>query len=149
MGNIIPTAEIDGHEVGGEVVSIPNLYETHHVIAEARMDMAGVQILPADTVSEPLLPGESVTFYWSVSPAEAGNYRGTVWLYLRFVPKDGGEEMRRTISSQLIDIRSTTLFGIKFGSARFLGILGSFIGTVLGFPFVDDLFKWLWKRMRR
>ncbi len=148
MGNVTPTAEIEGHEIGGEVVEIPNLYETHNVIAEARMDLAGVQIVPAENVSEPLLPGKSVTFYWSVRPTEAGEYRGMVWLYLRFVPKEGGEELVRTISAQFVEISATTLFGIKAGPARIAGAVGSFIGAVLGFPFADDVLKWLWKRVR-
>ncbi|HSG43638.1 MAG TPA: hypothetical protein VLA72_10835, partial [Anaerolineales bacterium] len=36
LGNIVPTAEIDGNVVTGEVVEIPNLYLTHHVVAEAK-----------------------------------------------------------------------------------------------------------------
>jgi len=148
-GNIIPTAEIEGHAVVGEVVSIPNLYETHQVIAEARLDLAGVQVIPADTVSEPLLPGESVTFYWSVSPAESGEYRGTIWFYLRYIPKDGGEEMVKTVSVQFVEIRATTFLGAKVGPARVVGAIGSFIGAVLGFPFVDDFLKFLWRRLKR
>lgn len=148
-GNIVPTAEIEGHEVIGEIVSIPNLYETHQVIAEARMDLAGVQVIPANTVSEPLLPGESVTFYWSVSPADSGEYRGTIWLYLRYIPKDGGEEMLKTVSAQFVEIRATTFLGVKTGPARVMGAIGSFIGAVLGFPFVDDFIKILWRRLKR
>lgn len=149
MGNLTPTAEVAGHEVSGEVVSVPNLYDTHNIIAEARLDMAGVQVLPSETVSEPLLAGKSVTFYWSISPASAGNYRGTLWLYLRFIPKEGGDEMRRVISSQLIEVESRQLFGMQAGTVRVVGTFGSFIGAVLGFPFVDDLFKWLWKWIKR
>ena len=45
-GNIVPTAEIEGNVVKGQVIEIPNLYETHHVIAEARFDIAGVEVRP-------------------------------------------------------------------------------------------------------
>ncbi|NOY98114.1 MAG: hypothetical protein GXP40_02780 [Chloroflexi bacterium] len=149
MGNLTPTAEIEGHAISGETVSIPNLYETHNVIAEARLDMAGVIVTPAGQVSEPLLPGKPVTFYWSVRPAEMGRYRGTVWLYLRFIPKEGGEEMRRTLSAQVIEIQAVTLFGLTAGPARFAGTVGSFVGAVLGFPFIDDVFRWLWRKLKR
>ena len=150
LGNITPTAEIEGHEVVGEVIEIPNLYETHNILAEAKMDMAGMQIIPAAIVSEPLLPGESATFYWSISAADAGEFRGTVWLYLRFIPKEGGEEMRRTISAQIIEIRSTKFFGILSASpAKKIGAIGSLFGAILGFPFVDDVFKFLWKKFKK
>lgn len=150
LGNITPTAEIDGHEVSGEVIEIPDLYETHNIIAESRLDMAGGQIIPTELISEPLLRGESVTFYWSISAEDAGEYRGIVWLYLRFLPKEGGEEMTRTISAQQIEVKATKLFGILSASpAKKLGAIGSFFGALLGFPFVDDVFKFLWKRVKR
>ncbi len=149
MGNIVPTAEIDGNTVTGEVVEIPNLYDTHKVIAESRLDMAGVQVLPAEMISEPLLPGESVTFYWSVRPDDTGAYRGTVWLYLRFIPNDGGTEMTRTLSAQLIEINAVSFFGMKAAPARWVGAIGSFISGVLGMPFIEEVVKWIWRRLRK
>lgn len=149
MGNIIPTAEIDGNTVTGEVVEIPNLYDTHKVIAESRLDMAGVQVLPAEMISEPLLPGESVTFYWSVRPDDTGAYRGTVWLYLRFIPNDGSTEMTRTLSAQFIEINATSFFGMKAAPARWVGAIGSFISGVLGMPFIEEVVKWIWRRLRK
>ena len=147
-GNLTPTAVVDGNEITGETVEIPNLYETHTIIAESRLDLAGVQVLPEGTISEPLSPGKKVQFFWSVRPENAGDYSGTVWLYLRFVPKDGGVETRRTLSAQVINISATTLFGLKAAPARTMGAVGSFIGAVLGFPFVDDILKYFWKRIR-
>src|SRR5215208_2759746 len=35
LGNLTPPAQSHGNVVTGETVEIPNLYETHHVIAEA------------------------------------------------------------------------------------------------------------------
>ena len=149
LGNITPTAEIDGNEITGTVIEVRDLYETHHIIAEAKMDMAGIEIVPAELISEPLLRGESVTFYWSIRPEDAGEYRGRVWLYLRFVPKDGGSEETRTISSQFIEISATTFLGFKAGPARTVGAIGSFFGAILGFPFADDVIKWLWKKFKK
>ena len=148
-GNIVPTAEIDGNVITGTVVEVRDLYETHHIIAEAKMDMAGIEIVPAVLISEPLLRGESVTFYWSIRPEDAGEYRGRVWLYLRFVPKDGGNEETRTISSQFIEISATTFLGFKAGPARTVGAIGTFFGAILGLPFADDVIRWLWKKFKK
>jgi len=149
QGNLTPTAEIDGHEVTGETIEVENLYETHYIIAESRLDMAGVQIVPPELISEPLLPEESVTFYWSISAPDAGNYLGTVWFYLRYIPKDGGAESRRAVSAQRIEIESTKFFSIlSADSAKKLGAIGSFLGVVLGFPFVDDILKFFWGKVR-
>lgn len=149
LGNITPTAELeDGNVITGEIVEIPNLYETHTVIAEARLDMAGMQVIPGDLVSEPLLPGQSVSFYWSLRPDEPGEYRGTAWLYLRFIPKDGGAELRRTLSAQVFNISAVTLWGFKAGPARIFGGIGSVISVILGLPLMDDLLKYLWERIK-
>lgn len=149
-GNITPTAIVEGNIVTGEVVEIPNLYETHHVIAEARLDMAGMEVQPAGTISEPLSQGGSVTFYWSVHPEGTGKYEGTAWLHLRFVSKTGGEESRIPVSVQFLEIEARSFLGfLDGGAARGIGALGSVLGSVLGFPFVDDLVKWLWGKIRR
>ncbi len=149
LGNVTPTAQIGGHEVTGEVVEIPNLYETHHVVAEARFDIAGVEVRPTELVSEPLAPGNSATFYWSIRPPEAGVYRGTVWLYLRFVDKQTGEESRKTVSAQIVEIEAANLLGLSGGWARTTGVLGSVVGTIIGFPFVEDILKFFYRRRNK
>lgn len=147
-GNLTPTAEVDGNVVTGEQVEIPNLYETHHVIAEARFDIAGLDVRPAELVSEPLSPGNAVTFRWSVRPTQVGIYRGTIWLYLRFVDKQSGEESRKTLSAQIVEIQGVNFLGFSGALARNLGVFGSVVGTIVGFPFFEDLVKWMFRRRR-
>ncbi|MGE5224171.1 MAG: hypothetical protein ACM3PY_17155, partial [Omnitrophica WOR_2 bacterium] len=146
QGNLTPTAEVAGHQVSGEKIQVPNLYQTHHVFAEARLDMAGVQVSPNEPVSQSLLPGQSVTFYWSVSPERVNTYRGTVWLFLRFLPIQGGTESRQAISAQRIEIRSVDLFGLSGTWARVAGGAGTVIGAALG---LDNLIPWIWNILRK
>lgn len=148
-GNLTPTAEIEGHVTSGQTVTIPNLYDTHNVVAEARLDMAGMQVVPSETASQPLRPGQSVTFYWSVRSAQAGKFRGVVWFYLRFVPLAGGTESERAVSAQTIEIEVVSFMGLKAGPARLLGVAGAFLSSVLGVPFLEDVLRWLWKRVKR
>lgn len=149
LGNLTPAAQIGGNVVSGEVVEIPNLYESHQVIAEARFDLAGMDVRPADLVSEALSPGNSVTFRWSVHPPDVGLYRGTIWLYLRFVDKQSGEESRKTLSAQIVEIKAVNLLGLSGEFARTAGVIGSVVGTVLGFPFFEDIIKFVWKRRNK
>jgi len=149
LGNVTPTAEIGGNVVGGEVVEIPNLYESHHVIAEARLDLAGVEVRPAELVSEALAPGNSVTFRWSIRPADVGVYRGTIWLYLRFVDKQSGAESRKTVSAQMVEIEAVNFLGLSGEFARTTGIIGSVVGTIIGFPFFEDIIKFIFRRRNR
>ncbi len=146
LGNITPTAQVEGNVVVGETIEIPDLYETHNVIAEARLDLAGMQVQPAEAVYEPLKRGQSATFYWSIRPQETGVYRGTVWLHLNFADKSTGEESRIAVSAQIIEIEAVDFFGLSVNVARMSGVVGSVIGGVLGFPFLEDILKFLFKR---
>jgi hypothetical protein len=149
LGNVTPTAEIDGNIITGEKIEIPNLYETHSVIAEARIDMAGMQISPPDLSGQTLAQGQSVTFYWSIRPSDTGTYRGTVWLFLRFVDRQNGEESQKVLSAQLIEIEAVNLLGLSGNFARTTGVIGSMVGTVIGFPFFEDIMKFIIKRRKK
>ena len=149
LGNITPTPQFDGNVITGKIVQIPNLYNSHHVIAESRFDIAGMEIRPAELVSVPLGPGQSATFSWSIRPPEVGVYRGTIWLYLRFVDKRNGEESRITVSAQIVQIEAVNLFGLSGSFARTTGLIGSVIGTVIGIPFFEDILKYLFRRKKK
>jgi hypothetical protein len=149
LGNITPTAKIEGNVVVGETIEIPDLYETHNVTAEARLDLAGMQIQPADAIYEPLKRGQSATFYWSIRPQETGTYRGTVWLHLNFADKSTGEQSRIAVSAQIVEIEAVDFFGLSVNLVRTSGVVGSIIGGVVGFPFIEDIIKFLFKRRKK
>jgi hypothetical protein len=149
LGNITPTAQFEGNVVTGEVIQFPDLYESHHVIAESRFDIAGVEIQPTDLINVPLAKGQTATFIWSVRPPDVGIYRGTIWLYLRFVDKLTGEESRLTVSAQIVEIEAVNFIGLSGSAARTAGFIGSIVGTVIGFPFLEDIVKFLYSKRRR
>lgn len=149
LGNVRPTAEMPGKIVSGKNAQIPNVYDTHNVFAEARLDIAGLNVQPPDIQSESLTEGQSITFCWSVQPASAGTFRGTAWFYLRFVDKVTAAESQEPIAAQPVQIDANNFFGFSGGFARAAGGVGSIIGAVLGFPFADDILKWLFGRLRR
>jgi hypothetical protein len=145
-GDTVPTAEVEGNVVQGEVIEIPNLYETHHVIAEARFDIAGLEVHPSELISEPISQGQTAVFYWSIRPTEVGVYRGTIWVYLRFVDKSSGEESQKTVSAQLVEIEAVNFMGLPVNLARSTGVVGSIVGTIIGFPFFEDIIKFLFRK---
>ncbi len=149
QGNLTPTAVVEGNVVTGEVIEIPNVYQTHHVVAEARFDIAGVEVSPSELSSQAFTQGQTVTFYWSIRAREPGIYRGTIWFYLRFVDKISGEESRKTVSAQIVEIEAVNFLGLSANFARTTGLIGSIVGTVIGFPFFEDIVKFLFKRRGR
>jgi hypothetical protein len=149
LGNITPTAQIEGNVVVGKTIEIPDLYETHNVTAEAQLDLAGMLVQPADAIYEPLKRGQSATFYWSIRPQETGMYRGTVWLHLNFADKSTGENSRIAVSAQIVEIEAVDFFGLSVNVARTSGVIGSIVGGVVGFPFIEDIIKFLFKRRKK
>jgi len=126
----------------------PDVYDTHRVIANARLDLAGMQIRPSDDISEPLLRGQSVTFYWLIGSREVGVHRGTAWLFLGYVDKVTGEERYKAVSAQILEIEVDKIFGISAPQARILGFLGSTMGFVLAYPSLTATLKRILKALR-
>jgi hypothetical protein len=149
LGNITPTAQFGGNVVTGEVIQIPNLYETHFVTAEARIDMVGMAIQPSGPTYEPMKQGQSVTFFWSIRPPETGLYRGTVWFHLNFVDKVSGEDSRMAVSAQIVEIEAVDFFGFSVNFVRTSGVVGSVVGAIIGFPFFGDFVKILFNRAKK
>lgn len=149
LGNLTPTAQFEGNVVTGEVVEIPDLYETHNVIAEAKFDIAGLEISPPELISQTLSKGQALNFYWSVRPEEPGTYRGTVWFHLRFVDKVSGEESRKTVSAQIVEIEAVNVLGFPANLVRTAGGVGSVLGAIVGFPFFEDIVKFIFRRRSR
>jgi hypothetical protein len=149
LGNITPTAEIGGNVVEGEVIEIPNLYATHNVTAEAFYEVAGLEVKPSGSTFQPLKQGQPVTFYWSVRAADVGKYRGTIWLYLNFESRSSAEKSRGAVSAQIVEIEAVDFFGYSTNFVRTSGVVGSVLGSILGFPFFKDIVKYLFERVRR
>jgi len=145
-GRITPTAKYSGHETYGEKVEIPNLYETHNVMAEARLDLAGVVVRPGEITSMTLLPGKTVTFTWSVQPDQPNTYRGAVWFYLRFIPKDGSPDYQHLVSTQPIEIQCVNFLGLSGTMARLIGGVGALFGSVIS---IDTIAGWGWKLYKK
>jgi len=145
--NTSPTDDHRGNMADGDKEPFFDSYVTHNVIAEARVEMAGLKIIPAETISEPLLPKEPVMFYWNLRPKKERSYRGTIWLYLRFIPNNGGNERRRVISVQFLEVEAISLFGISGGQARAMGAAGLLTSILLGIPFIENRVRRLWRKM--
>ena len=116
-----------------------NIFDSYHVIAEARLEMSSIEYLPTGDISEALLPAIPVTFLWNIRSRQAGLYQGTVWLHLVFVPKAGGQDIRQVLTAQRMNIEMVDLFGLDGRAARILGIIGIILGIMLGLEYFLDM----------
>lgn len=149
LGNITPTAYYETNTITGEVIQIPNLYETHNVGVEASFDIAGFEVKPAGNVYQPMRQGQPVTFTWSIRSPQVGKFRGTIWVHLVFVDKATDEETRLPVSAQIVDIEAVDLFGFSTNFVKTSGVVGSVLGIIVGFPFFDDIVKYWWSKRKK
>jgi hypothetical protein len=131
----------------GETLS-SSFYETHNLIAEARLDLPGVPVQPSGLISAPVSQGQTAVFYWTLRPANAGNFRGTIWLYLRAIDKYTGEEHRETVSAQMVEIESIKFLGFVVNRARTIGFVGAVVGLFLSLPLFESLAANLYRKRR-
>ena len=148
-GRLTPSAEYAGHLTSAQALLVPDVYAAYTVIAEARLDLAGVQVAPDATFDQPLARGQGVTFAWSVHPNSVGHYRGVAWFYLRYKPLAGGDDRKQALAALPVEFDVPALFGLNATVVRLLGGLGAVVSTILGLPFLEEILRWLWKRLRR
>jgi hypothetical protein len=118
-------------KVDGEIAGLSNLYDTHQVAVEARLEMGGLQVDPSGTLTRPLEPGQTVKYTWILRPEQAQVYKGAAWFYLRFMPKDGSPSSDWPLAVQRIELYSTSLLGLTGRLARWLGGMGVLVGLLL------------------
>jgi hypothetical protein len=140
MATIRLTLTVDVDDSLSGTIQLADVYAGYNVIAEAELDLPRLQVHPPGVVSQPLLPGQSITFSWSVRPGEVGRYSGTVWFTLRFVPSGQANNPERDlpVAALPVEFDVVSIAGLSGGSARLLGIIGTFLGLILALPFLVD-----------
>jgi hypothetical protein len=141
VGRLTPAPESGGSSIQDEVIGIPDLYDTHNVVVEVRLDLAGMQVAPQATITEPIRRGQALVFYWSISPVQPGTYRGTLWVYLNMVPKGGGDIDRRALVAYRMEIEARSVLGLPASIARWGGAAGTLLGMILSMPFIQDILR--------
>ena len=126
---------------------LPEVSDAYSVLVEGRLELTGVNFSPQGQVSQLLKFGEPLNYVWNLQVQHAGKYEGTVWLYLRQVSKETGQENRQVLSAQRIEFTGVNFLGLNDVSTRLLGSLGLAIGIVLTFDrWVVVLWNKLWRK---
>jgi hypothetical protein len=102
-----------------------------NTIAEARLDLAGMEILPNQTMTQRLSAGNPVSFNWAFASHGNGNYTGQVWLYTVDVSRAGLLGDRQPVSVQPVAVRSVEFLGLGGPQMRLLGFLGILLAGIL------------------
>lgn len=102
---------------------------------QARLDLPQVGTAPPGEVSVPLMHGRPVIFQWIVQPERTGDYQGMLWIYSRRTSGPAVEgnpaQDRQVLSTQRLEFRAISLFGLGGPQARILGVAGSVFGLLI------------------
>jgi hypothetical protein len=116
-----------------------DVYESFNIMAEAKLEAAGVKIEPANPTRVSMLPGQSVHLKWLINPEHAGTYHGKVWLSLRFLPLDGSTPGQVPVYVNEVELKVTSLMGLSSRMAQFVGGVGVLLSLLLVF---NDMINW-------
>ncbi len=144
-GTITPTVTIEGHDIHGQPVDIPNVYDTHRVFVVARLHAVGLEIDPRDDLYEMLQPGRTTTLYWTLRGDEPGTFAAVLTTHLLLQPKDGGAETRLPLAQQTFQIQVRHFLGLNGFWARVLGSFSGLVGILLELPGLIEA----WRRLFR
>jgi len=122
-----------------------DVYDVANVMAEARLELAGVVLEPANPTRVSLPLGNSARFTWEIYPSHIGRYTGDSWLSLRFLPLDGSPAIQVPVYVGEINLHASSLFGLSLQVTRPVGVIGIIIGLAL---IIRDMVKyktWVYK----
>jgi hypothetical protein len=122
------------------------IYNNYNIMAEARFEVAGISVSPANPTRESMPPGQTVNFTWQIKPDQSGTYDGTVWLSLRFLPLDGSPASQVPIFIHQVKIQAYSLFGMNETIAYFAGGSAALLSVVIVF---GDMIDFIRRRMRK
>lgn len=120
-----------------------NVYNNYNIMAEARFEVAGISVNPANPTRESMPSGDPVKFNWQIKVEQARYFHGNVWLSLRFLPLDGSHPSQVPIFVREVDIHAASLFRMGGPLARLLGSVGIILGVLIMF---DDMISLIRKR---
>jgi hypothetical protein len=123
-----------------------NLTGRYNLLVEARLDTNSLVVFPAETISQPMQPGDDINFFWQVIPQAVPVIRGTVWLHFHFIAlDDSGVDRQWAVSDQPFVIQRISLLSLNGSYARILGGLGIVMGLILNMEGMMDWFMKLRK----
>ena len=87
--------------------------EEYNVVLESRLDLSFSTIWPVEEIKKPVNSLRETDFEWEISINNSLEHLGNIWVYINFIPKNGGDSIRKTISAVPVDVKTVSLFGIS------------------------------------
>lgn len=100
------------------------------VLAEARLELPGVEIQPGEVIETAMRPGQPVTFEWEVKAANTTNLQGTIWVHLSH------EGERIAVLAYPLVFSERRLLGLSVPIVRWISLISGVIGMIGLYQFI-------------
>ncbi len=128
----IARTEFPDHSIAQQEVPIQRL-PGYELLAVARLEGVRFDLSPPGDQERPLPPGQQVTWYWSVSPKQAGRHRLALSLWLRQVDPTGAQPLHETpVFSRGLEVQVSSVLGLTGGQAGRVGLIVLLLGLLFG-----------------
>lgn len=98
-------------------------------VVEARLEITGVDIEPGSRLMQTVIPGREITLRWLVSPYQAGQVEGMLWL--NWTITLNGQEQRLPVLARPVEMQVVGFLGWPVWVAQVTALLLAVGGGVL------------------
>lgn len=151
-GGYIPTPEVGGHEVGATPIPMTVARPGYTGYVKATLSAAGLNAEPASPEEQSLVPGQTNTWRWTISPGQGGTYRAVINLSVRWEPQPGTDlpgPLTEVVWERMLTIEARGTLGLSGMQTDLVAAGGSVLGAVSGIPFAEKGLGLLWKRLKQ
>jgi hypothetical protein len=151
-GGYIPTPEVSGHEVGATPIPMTVARPGYAGYVRATLSASGLNAEPASPEEQSLVPGQSNTWRWTISPDQGGTYSAVINLSVRWEPEPGADlsgPLTEVIWERMLTIEARGTLGLSGIQTDLVAAGGSVLGAVSGIPFAEKGLGLLWRRLKQ
>ena len=152
VGSLGLAPELPSHQVEPTGLVLPASPPGCAVYVIASLSMVGLHVELADPGQQSFVPGAPNTWRWTIRPEDPGMYRSALSLVLRWEPTWGPDvtgPRDQVVWGRVLTIRAHNVLGLSGRQADWARVIGSTVGILASFPFLDKTLEALWRRVRQ
>ena len=130
----------DPQEIQLSLASASNNNDDYTLTASARLDSVDLKTTHPGDWEQPLLPGQSVRWRWTVTAESPGRHQANLIIHLRFIPKAGGMIEEKSVWARTLAFQAADVLGLPPFVARSLSVSGTLLSALLVTPVTQKIF---------
>lgn len=130
------------------LLALNAVYSSTNPQIEARLEIRDVSVYPPGSILQPMVLGRPVRLFWRINAPRAGDYEGTLWVYLNYASPDGTPN-HQLVLARPVTVRAVDVLGFRPYQVRTAGRAALGLALVAALPLGWWIMVRLWSRVRR